>query len=644
MRPLALLTGLLLLAGAAAGGVAACRRASGLKGPREVAVVLDYAACLVLAGKLGYEPLDLIESIAGGGASALGISEVSLDDLRYRPGISVLQGHELLAELAGEADSLRSQGLLEPWYTYILTGDRTFAAFLGEWAGRHLGPGRSEVADLPGGLHAVVLRGVPTAERADPRHPETPRLEPTLRFGFWPGDLAAARELDLDAVAVLRQEVHLSPEDLRALLSPVAEEGVGTAMLAVREVPGHPTRSGETADLFRELGLLPAVVKGASPKGFESLFAALDYRGLKFTEFRQDRPLADYADAVRERHVRGVYFVPALFPGPAPATVEGNRSQLADLAAALTRAGHPPGQVHPAEYHETHPALLALIGAGVGAAAFALASLLAGYWGRPLPGGAGLAAAAGVLAAVAVLWPGAGREGLAWLAAIVFPAGAVLVAVEGHRRWRSPRPSRTALGWALSATVLAVAGGLLIVGLLGDGSYILEARLFRGVKAAHALPPVIVAGALLAGRMGALSRRSLTAGEFALALGLAVAAVLYVVRTGNQPVVAPTEYELELRAVLEQWLPVRPRFKEFLVGHPALFLLPLGVRAGPAWTAALALLATVGQVSVVNSFAHLHVPLELSLIRTGLGLLLGLALGLAAMGVLARLIRKGVGS
>ncbi|MEM2936578.1 MAG: DUF5693 family protein, partial [Candidatus Bathyarchaeia archaeon] len=41
----------------------------------------------------------------------------------------------------------------------------------------------------------------------------------------------------------------------------------------------------------------------------------------------------------------------------------------------------------------------------------------------------------------------------------------------------------------------------------------------------------------------------------------------------------------------------------------------------------VALLATVGQVSIVNTFAHLHTPIEVSVKRVLLGIFLGLVLG-----------------
>ncbi|MDI6828546.1 MAG: DUF5693 family protein, partial [Armatimonadota bacterium] len=73
---------------------------------------------------------------------------------------------------------------------------------------------------------------------------------------------------------------------------------------------------------------------------------------------------------------------------------------------------------------------------------------------------------------------------------------------------------------------------------------------------------------------------------------------------------------------------VRPRTKEFLIGHPAMFLgITSLLSRRRAWGLPLIALGTLGQVSMLNTFCHIHTPLVLSAIRTLNGLVLGLALG-----------------
>ncbi len=114
----------------------------------------------------------------------------------------------------------------------------------------------------------------------------------------------------------------------------------------------------------------------------------------------------------------------------------------------------------------------------------------------------------------------------------------------------------------------------------------------------------------------------------ALLAGLAFA----LTRTGNQPVVAPSAAEIQARGLLESLLVVRPRTKELMLGHPALMLaVALALRDRRTWLPLAAILAGVGQVSLLNTFCHLHTPLAISFLRTGHGLWTGALVGLIAI-------------
>ena len=114
---------------------------------------------------------------------------------------------------------------------------------------------------------------------------------------------------------------------------------------------------------------------------------------------------------------------------------------------------------------------------------------------------------------------------------------------------------------------------------------------------------------------------------------------LMLIRTGNEAPGAVPDWELRLRALLESIMQVRPRTKEFLIGHPALVVGAWLLLTGRTRFLPLAMfLATIGQASMVNTFCHLHSPLLVSLQRTGWGILLGVGLGLLVLGVLRSLI------
>lgn len=193
----------------------------------------------------------------------------------------------------------------------------------------------------------------------------------------------------------------------------------------------------------------------------------------------------------------------------------------------------------------------------------------------------------------------------------------------------------------MQAAGIALVGAVPIVALLNDVTYSLLLRQYRGVSLHYAMPVVLV-GLYVAffrhdrSLRGAVVRaRSLLvapANVFALLFILAVAAVgaYYLLRTGNSGVAAG--WELAARTYLENALGARPRTKEFLIGYP--LLLACGYWSGRTkWGVWLAVAGAVGPVSAVGTFAHLHTPLDVSLLRTFYGIAFGAAIGSALVAV-----------
>ena len=129
----------------------------------------------------------------------------------------------------------------------------------------------------------------------------------------------------------------------------------------------------------------------------------------------------------------------------------------------------------------------------------------------------------------------------------------------------------------------------------------------------------------------------------AVAVGvLGAAGLIYIVRTGNTSVlpVGVPAWEQAMRSILERLLPVRPRTKEFLLGHPAFVIAAALCWAGDRIALLpLAALALIGQISLVNTFAHLHTPIAVTITRVSVGAGLGLAIGLAVAGVFVAIYR-----
>ena len=241
-----------------------------------------------------------------------------------------------------------------------------------------------------------------------------------------------------------------------------------------------------------------------------------------------------------------------------------------------------------------------------------------------------------------------GTQLMALLAAAAAPVAAFVLLDELALRLKGPEWLRILQAFLLVSGVSLV-GGLVVAGMLNGLPYYVKADEFKGIKAAVFLPVLgigWIAFMRLTDWRGNL-RSPITWGAVLLSVGLAGAMAFMLARTGNDSGVGASGPEMALRSLLDRVAYVRPRTKEFLVGHPILVVAlglylrhrratePSAARGG--WIALLLLLGAVGQTSVVNTLCHLHIPVSLSLARIGIGLALGAAFGFALWALVGRL-------
>lgn len=351
----------------------------------------------------------------------------------------------------------------------------------------------------------------------------------------------------------------------------------------------------------------------------------------------------EYTIAVRERQV-GLVVVRLDPIGNPPLGVE----HVEQVSAALATDGHTfATSLHPREVVATFGWVFWVQALALGAlAAWGLGLVLDEHWRRVL-------VFLPVLAVLAIwaLEPFIGlwrtRQLVALAAALAYPGAGIIWWLKGSgpagtKGHSSSCPLRGALYDFAALTAFCLAGGLAIHATLSHFAFHLNILQFMGVKLAYALP-LGLAGLLILVHwlrygLGAglrLRHRYLRWLVLAIALVVFLLAVYVLLnRTGNQSRVRILPIELEFRQWLYRTFWVRPRTKEFL-GYPillvGLYLWRRQVRllGGPA-----VLLGLIAQLSLVNTFEHLHHPILLSLIRSGLGLAIGVTLGLIGLAVM----------
>jgi len=183
--------------------------------------------------------------------------------------------------------------------------------------------------------------------------------------------------------------------------------------------------------------------------------------------------------------------------------------------------------------------------------------------------------------------------------------------------------------------VINMVGAYTVVTSIADIRYIMNVEVFRGVKLAFLLPLMLFIlnyFVVFAGDEGFRQRVMEVLNMHPTYLALLIFMVIgatgyyYLLRSGNTTGGQVSTLEIRLRETLETWFMARPRFKEILIGYPALFaMIYLYHRYRREFVLLLLGLGLVtGSVSMVNSFCHGFTAIMISLNRTMGGLLVGI--------------------
>lgn len=439
------------------------------------------------------------------------------------------------------------------------------------------------------------------------------------------------------------------PQSVDAVLRLVKARGITKVIFDGDQVLGFKGCEKETGEAFVRNGMYFGKVEFSKQKGEEKIARAAQLNTVVVHSITQaempnlsEATIQDrFQKAVRERGVRVCYV--RTYNTAGSEILSDNVKYIKGITKAIEKAGYEMKPAHPLE--ELVVPTWARILAGLGVAAGILMLLITIL---------DIDSHSYVLTSVIVfliclVGSGAGetgRKAVALLGALVFPTlGAILSA-----RFASPQQSgkpaaAEILKRFVGAIAMSVCGGLLVVGLLSQRTFMLRLDTFMGVKAAHFLPIIILA-ALYAGGIAwksgnwklqketlVKSYKQIAANPILVwqAAGMIVVLVLLalmVARSGNDSGLEVSSLELRFRAILDKILYVRPRTKEFLIGYPALICgIAFAMRGKKNWAAPCIVLGCFGLVSALNTFCHIHTPIVLSLIRVFNGMWVGAIIG-----------------
>ena len=408
-------------------------------------------------------------------------------------------------------------------------------------------------------------------------------------------------------------------------------------------------REAQTGILLPE-GVDAGTYSGAIAKGYwlnrwcRSSVGRLGYPGTEETENILFR-------AVIDRGIQVLWLSPVCTEDETPLTERSVYVQLlSGLETRLGAAGYAYGSALGYEPYEPPLWLLLAVGTAVLLACVLLLNSLFPLPSRALWGL--LAACAAENLAGFLLLPGLQLTALALASAVCFPClSAVLLWQLLHKTGADTPLMRRMLSGAALCMGVTLLGGLFIAALQSSRSFLLVLQLFRGVKLSQIAVYVFSLAFFFRsflrrpcgerkkepGRRG--RRRFILAAVGLLVLSVGVGTV-YLLRTGDK-MLAVSVAEQRIRNLFEHILLFRPRTKEFLLGWPLLGLAFFFAHRERRFLSALCGgFSAVGFASVANTFCHSRAHVLVSLARTGIGFVLGVALSLLLTAILSLLWRN----
>jgi hypothetical protein len=477
----------------------------------------------------------------------------------------------------------------------------------------------------------------------------------TVALGIPTDQIELAHRLALLVVPRFQNDERFAAPQIEALFNDVLRYDPKVSTLIFfglgNAVVGYPDHLEDTAAAFRRHAFNFGSIETYDPtqvqKGNDKLAQLIVGRTVRvqaiakteLDKLKLDEVIARYVLGVRERNVRVVYLRPWPHQDGKLSIEATNVEMVKRIADELRADGFRLGRATPIpQYHGNNRGL-------VGLATLAVPSILIilleffGWYRRRIAAIAYGATVALYLAGLLTHHDAFARSVIALAGALLFATAALLVLIPAWREFPAAA-ARTqlvrSLGWTVAATGVALLGALVVVGIMSSPLAMEEIERFRGVRLVLALPPLIALVLYLFDRRfgsGVERPRDVFLSPvlvYQLLVGISIVAAgaLMIVRSGNDSDISPSPFELALRHLLTATLSVRPRFKEFLIGFPCMMLLPALLpvhRRVVGWLLALGIGVGIGDV--IDTFSHLHTPIEISLLRIVNGLVAGALVG-----------------
>ena len=628
-----------------------------------VDLAIDYEGLQELAQREGLPEVEVLQAAKDAGITSLAVYETTFKKLNENGKTTAVSGARLLESyhdgtLTDPAwRKLVEDGDIKGTEVYVTGHDKRTYREVKEDLYRRLGSDRVSVLSA-GGEEVLAVKA----------HYESLMK---MNLGMPTDEMQAVNDAGFYVLARPSNYEKCTPDDVKAVFSRLDGFQISEIVFSGNQVLGTPKALQTTIDEMKargiNLGLIEAVTQlqfykqdgmteVAKGLGYDKVARLYSIPKDEQPKLKIDTAVERWANTDMERNIRIDLLRIYDKPSPNMTLMETNMKYFRDTHEALLRHGFTvgPAETFPAFYPSKY--LRAVLMLGVAAAGVLYLSLVIPRLNASRRAQLVLFAICALGAAVPVLMGNGAKIRVlaAFVSANVFPALAVIWQLDRLRARQREKRRLVSLivtgALALFATgMLSYVGAAYLSGALADTEYLLEFRIFRGIKLTFLLPLVLVGIAFLQrfdifdGRMddtdGVVAQMKkildMPVRIKTLLIGLVVlaAAVVFVARSGHTSGMPVSSLELRFRAMLEQAFYARPRTKELLIGHPAFLLAWMAFyRKWPTMVfGALVLVATIGQGSMVETFAHMRTPVYMSFMRGIGGIVLGAGIGALCM-------------
>ena len=628
---------------------------------KSIELIMDYEDLVALAEKEGLPPEKVLAQAKEAGITSLAVYETTFKKLNVNGKAAAVNGSVLLANYQNGAISdpgwrqLIESGQIKGTNVYVTGHNQQTFQEVHEDLVRRLGQDRVRELTISGQRVLEVKANYEEFEKMD--------------LGMPTDEMQAVNDAGFYVVARPTNYRQCTKDDIDAFFDRLDGYQVSAIVASGSQTLGAPDESQYMAQQMHQRGLTLGMIEGVTQlkffpqDGMLDIAKANDYQSARLYSIPKDEQkkmkvneaIDRWGTTDDERNIRFNLLKTFEKPAPDMTLLETNMSYVAGVKNKLEAQGFTMGRagVFASFYPEAPLRSLVMLGVAAGIVLY-LSLVIPAMKSKQ----AYILLAVLALVMVVPVLMGHGnkiRVAAALAAANVFPAISVLWILDKIRQ-RVPQQGAGLLrmiGTGVAALfvcgMISYVGAAYLSASLADTEYLLEVNIFRGIKLTFILPIVLVA-------IGFLQRFDVFDGKMddtegfleqfkrildvpvkvKTLLGLflvLVAAVVLVARSGHTMGMPVSATELKFRAFLEQAMYARPRTKEFMIGHPAFLLAAMAwFRKWPTMVLfVLVMVATIGQGSMVETFAHMRSPILMSTARGLGGLVLGAGVGAICM-------------